>query len=111
MELKLERIEYRMEKKSDINVQEIADGIVRKVNEVKREIRQLDRERKWKFDKLTKDLNALKSLNGFYDIGISPIEEKNCLLSVDEYIEEVNKELIIDVPPGSIILPRVSKNV
>ncbi len=110
MESKLERIDLRMEKKSDINVQEIADGIVRKVNEVKWEIRQLDRERKWKFDKLTTDLNALKSLDGFYDIEISVFAEKN-RLSVDEYIEEVHKELIIDVPPGSIILPEVSKNV
>lgn len=45
MELKLERIDYKMEKKSDINVQEIANGIVRKVNKVKCEIRQLDREK------------------------------------------------------------------
>lgn len=110
MELKLERIDLRMEKKSDINVQEIADGIFRKVNEVEWEIRQLDRERKWKFDKLTKDLNALKSLDGFYNIEISVFAEKN-RLSVDEYIEEVHKELIIDAPPGSIILPGVSKNV
>ncbi|MGQ8946284.1 hypothetical protein [Bacillus altitudinis] len=93
-----------MEKKRDINVQEIADGIVKKINEAKWEIRQLDRDRKQKFDKLTKELNALKSLDGFYDIEISPFEEVNCLLTVDQYIYHVSKGLIFDLPQGSILL-------
>lgn len=106
MELKLERIDLRMEKKYNFGVQQIADGIIGKIRSTAGDIRLLDKERKKLLDEVEKEMSTLKSLGEFHHILVvaDAWEKGNAdSISMDEFIDGVNKELIIDVPPGSII--------
>ena len=103
-----------MEKKYNDGVQQIADGVIGKIRSKTYNIRLLDKERKKRLDEVEKEMAVLKSLGEFYHILVDVLDwEKGNAdsISIDEFIDGVNKELINDVPPGSIILPGVSKNV
>ncbi|PRS66537.1 hypothetical protein C6Y03_01040 [Bacillus sp. LNXM65] len=103
-----------MEKKYNFGVQQIADGIIGKIRSKACGIRCLDREREKLLDEVEKEMAVLKSLGEFHHILVAANtwEKGNAdSISMDEFIEGVNKELNIVVPPGSIILPGVSKNV
>ncbi|MCY7479794.1 hypothetical protein [Bacillus safensis] len=100
-----------MEKKYNFGVQQIADGIIGMIRSTAGDIRLLDKERKKLLDEVEKEMSTLKSLGEFHHILVSTFiwEKGNAdSISTDEFIDGVNKELIIDVPPGSIILPEAN---
>ncbi|WP_144678778.1 hypothetical protein [Bacillus altitudinis] len=95
-----------MEKKYNFGVQNIADGFVGKIRSKAGDVRRLDREREKLLDELKKEMSTLKSLGEFHHILVAANtwEKGNAdSISMDEFIEGVNKELIIDVPPGNFI--------
>ncbi|MGM0964789.1 MAG: hypothetical protein ACQEWS_08280 [Bacillota bacterium] len=95
-----------MEKKYNFGVQNIADGIIGKIRSTAGDIRLLDKERKKLLVEVEKEMSTLKSLGEFHHILVAANtwEKGNAdSISMDEFIEGVNKELIIDVPPGNFI--------
>ncbi|WP_178930182.1 hypothetical protein [Bacillus altitudinis] len=95
-----------MEKKYNFGVQQIADGIIGKIRSTAGDIRLLDKERKKLLDEVGKEMSTLKSLGEFHHILVAANtwEKGNAdSISMDEFIGGVNKELIIDVPPGNFI--------